>query len=56
METSQASDLRDRPSGIEGYLIAVSRGRPGLVPTLLRGLLSALAPVYCGCLKLYLLP
>lgn len=46
----------DGHSGIEGYLLAVARGRSGLVPTLLRGLLSALAPVYCAGLELYLLP
>jgi tetraacyldisaccharide 4'-kinase len=56
VSTSPASDAHERQPGIEGYLIAVSRGRPGLVPTLLRGLLSALAPVYCGALELYLLP
>lgn len=50
------SDPQNRHSGIEGYLLAVARGRPGLTPTLLRGLLSALAPVYCASLELYLLP
>ena len=48
--------LHDRHSGIESYLLAVARGRPGLMPTLLRGLLSAMAPVYCIGLELFLLP
>ncbi|MCW3095618.1 MAG: lipid-A-disaccharide kinase [Chthonomonadaceae bacterium] len=56
MADSPESERHDRHAGMEGYLIAVSRGRPGLVPTLLRGLLSALAPVYCTGLELYLLP
>jgi tetraacyldisaccharide 4'-kinase len=53
---SPGFELHDRHAGLEGYLIAVSRGRPGLVPTLLRGLLSALAPVYCLSLEIFLLP
>jgi tetraacyldisaccharide 4'-kinase len=53
---SLESGLRDRHSGIESYLLTVARGRPGLAPMLLRGLLSALAPVYCIGLELYLLP
>jgi len=48
--------LHDRHSGLESYLLAVARGRPGLVPTLLRGLLSAMAPAYCIGLELFLLP
>jgi len=53
---SSEHGLQDRHSGFESYLLAVARGRPGLVPILLRGLLSALAPVYCAGLELYLLP
>ncbi len=56
MAESLESGLRDRHSGIESYLLAVAQGRPGLAPLLLRGLLSALAPVYCIGLELYLLP
>lgn len=41
---------------MEAYLLSVAQGRKGLVPTLLRGLLSALAPVYVAGLKAYLLP
>ncbi len=40
----------------ETYLLSVARGKRGLVPTLLRGTLGALAPVYCAGLKTYLLP
>ena len=43
-------------SDIEDYLVSVSRGRKGLVPSLLRGSLALLAPVYCAGLKAYLLP
>ena len=43
-------------SDIETYLLDVSRGRRGLVPSLLRGGLGLLAPVYCAGLKTYLLP
>src|SRR5689334_11336801 len=40
----------------EAYLLSVARGRRGLVPSLLRAGLTALAPVYCAGLKTYLLP
>ncbi|HZO90769.1 MAG TPA: tetraacyldisaccharide 4'-kinase [Chthonomonadaceae bacterium] len=43
-------------SAAEEYLLSVAHGRRGLVPALLRGGLSALAPVYCAGLKTYLLP
>ena len=56
MAVSPPSGLNDRHSRIESYLLAVARGRPGLVPILLRGLLTALAPLYCAGLELYLLP
>ena len=56
MNASPPPGLNDRHSKIESYLLAVARGRPGLVPTLLRGLLTALAPLYCAGLELYLLP
>ncbi len=56
MEDASSPELQDRHSGIESYLLAVARDRPGLVPMLLRGLLSALAPVYCLGLELFLLP
>jgi tetraacyldisaccharide 4'-kinase len=53
---SSEPETQNGHTGIEGYLLAVARGRPGLMPMLLRGLLSALAPVYCAGLELYLLP
>lgn len=56
MTDSLEPGLHDRQAGIESYLLAVARGRPGLVPTLLRGLLSAMAPGYCIGLELFLLP
>ena len=56
MTDSPEPGLHDRHAGIESYLLAVARGRPGLVPTLLRGLLSALAPGYCIGLELFLFP
>jgi tetraacyldisaccharide 4'-kinase len=56
MANSPEPGLQDGHSGIESYLLAVARGRPGLVPSVLRGLLAALAPVYCFGLELYLLP
>ena len=56
MADSRETELRDRHSGIERYLLAVAQGRPGPLPMLLRGLLAALAPVYCAGLELYLLP
>ena len=43
-------------SGLEAYLLSVARGRRGVVPTLLRGTMTALAPVYVAGLKTYLLP
>src|ERR1700730_7479446 len=43
-------------SDLEDYLVSVSRGRRGLVPSLLRMGLAALAPVYCIGLETYLLP
>lgn len=43
-------------SDVERYLLEVSQGRRGLLPSLLRGGLSILAPVYCAGLKTYLLP
>src|SRR5579862_5258893 len=36
-------------------MISVSRGRGGLLPGVLRAVLSALAPIYCAGLKSYLL-
>lgn len=56
MTVSPENQPTQSHSGIEGYLLAVARGRPGLLPTLLRGLLAALAPVYCLGLEIYLLP
>ena len=41
---------------METYLLAVAHGKPGIAPSLLRGVTSALAPVYCAGLKTYLLP
>lgn len=41
---------------LEAYLLGVIRGKPGLLPMLLRGVLTALAPVYRYGLDLYLLP
>ena len=43
-------------SDIEDYLVSVCRGRRGLVPSLLRTGLAALAPVYCAGLEIYLAP
>lgn len=43
-------------SALEEYLLSVARGRSGVLPTLLRGGLSLLAPVYCAGLETYLLP
>ena len=43
-------------SDLETYLLDVAHGRRGLVPSLLRGSLGMLAPVYCAGLKTYLLP
>jgi tetraacyldisaccharide 4'-kinase len=43
-------------SDFETYLLDVAHGRRGLVPSLLRGGLGLLAPVYCAGLKTYLLP
>ena len=43
-------------NNLERYLLEVSAGKRGLVPSLLRGGLGALAPVYCAGLKTYLLP
>jgi tetraacyldisaccharide 4'-kinase len=51
VKTAQRRDDR-----LTEYLISVSRGRRGLVPSILRGTLGALAPVYCAGLKTYLLP
>jgi tetraacyldisaccharide 4'-kinase len=56
MADAPHKEIVDGHSGIESYLLAVARGRPGPVPMLLRGLLAALAPVYCAGLELYLLP
>ena len=56
MADSRESNLRDRHSRIERYLLAVSQGLPGPLPMLLRGVSAALAPLYCGGLELYLLP
>ncbi len=56
MTPASDAPVTHRQPGIENYLISVSRGRPGLLPMLLRGLLSALAPLYCAGLELYLLP
>ena len=43
-------------SELEQYLLEVYGGKRGLLPSLLRGGLGALAPVYCAGLKTYLLP
>ena len=42
--------------GLEDYLLEVSNGKTGFVPSLLRGGLGLLAPVYCAGLEIYLLP
>lgn len=56
MTVSPEPGPQNRHSGLESYLLAVARGRPGLTPMLLRGLLSAMAPLYCTGLEIYLLP
>ncbi len=43
-------------SDVERYLLEVSQGKRGLLPSLLRTGLGVLAPVYCAGLKTYLLP
>lgn len=43
-------------SALESYLLSVARGRTGLIPAVLRGTMTALAPVYVAGLKTYLLP
>ena len=45
-----------RWEGAEAYLLSVARGRIGIVPSLLRGVLNGLAWVYCAGLEVYLLP
>ncbi len=40
----------------ESTLLPIIQGKHGFVPSLVRGLLTALVPVYAGGLKLYLLP
>ena len=47
---------KDSGTRLENYLLEVSNGRTGLIPSLLRGGLGLLAPVYCVGLKTYLLP
>lgn len=47
---------KDSGTRLENYLLEVSNGRTGFVPSLLRGGLGLLAPVYCVGLKTYLLP
>ncbi len=49
-------DTKRGGSDVERYLLEVSQGRRGIVPSLLRGGLGVLAPVYCAGLKTYLLP
>jgi tetraacyldisaccharide 4'-kinase len=57
MSTDDPVTTANRPGDrLTEYLLSVSRGRRGLAPSLLRGTLGALAPVYCAGLKAYLLP
>ena len=53
-QTDSSSSAKDRR--LETYLLEVARGKPGIGPSLLRGITSGLAPVYCAGLKTYLLP
>ncbi len=43
-----------RANRTEAYLLSVAQGRRGVIPSLLRGVASALAPVYVVGLKAYL--
>lgn len=54
--THTASSGGKQPTALESYLLSVMRGRKGALPVLLRALMTALAPIYCAGLKLYLLP
>ena len=59
MEAQRSHSDRKRGAqekSLETYLLEVAAGKPGIVPSLLRGVTSALAPVYCAGLKTYLLP
>ena len=40
----------------ESAILPIIQGKPGVWPSIVRGLLTALVPIYSGGLKLYLLP
>lgn len=45
-----------KTNGAETYLLSVIRGRPGVSASILRFVLTCLAPLYCIGLEIYLLP
>jgi len=45
---------RDKPSRAYGYVVSVIRGRRGIIPGIIRAVLSAAAILYVAGLKLYL--